>query len=363
MLSRLSLLPQAKGRVHRRFQSWNRIAGDQALPVRQYMELEDSADIFVIGSCFANEIRAVLEQAGVTVHPRIDPGLHPLFPEDLKVAPSWGGWDERVHYQCYTPHSIRQEIDIALGRWTPSDDAIFEVRKGGVTRYWEPYRRAIHAASREDLLEIRRRMSAAQATGLARAKLVIVTLGLIESFRLLRHEGYAAEINPAFADETRLEQGGYAEALRDMEAVCEAILEADPEKTIVVTVSPIPLSRTFLDMDVVTATTRGKSILRAVADALEVKYAQVHYWPSYEYVMWSGRGFRDDDLRHVKADIVEEITGAFCRCYFRKSVAERAVWPHAATAAADVAAPPQPKSRKLGARLARKFKKLARSIG
>lgn len=359
MLSRLTLSPQPTGAALRRFQSWHRIAQEQILPVRQRMALEASADVFVIGSCFANEIRAVLEHAGVVVHPRIDPDLHPLFPDELKTAPSWGPWDERVHYQCYTPPSIRQEIDIALGRWTPPDTAIFETRQAGETRYWDPYRRQICAESKDALLEIRRRMSAAQATGLAKAKLVVITLGLIESFRLVRHEGYAAEVNPGFAKESTFEPSGYDQALADMEAACDAILAADPDKRIVITVSPIPLSRTFMDTDVITATMRGKSILRAVADSLVAKYPQVEYWPSFEYVMWSGRGFREDDLRHVRPEIVEEITAAFCRCYFKPAVAERASWPNPATeAAVSSVAPPRPKSRTLGARLARRLKKL-----
>jgi hypothetical protein len=41
-----------------------------------------------------------------------------------------------------------------------------------------------------------------------------------------------------------------------------------PERKVIITVSPVALSRTFSDSDVITANTESKSILRAVAGAL-----------------------------------------------------------------------------------------------
>lgn len=309
--------------IKKQFKIWSRIASDQVLPSPSYNFFDEKAEGFVIGSCFANEIRAVLERADINIHPKMDPEVASLFPEELKVAPSWGEWDERVHYQCYTPMSIQQEVLLALGDWQMDDTAIIETSKDGKSIFWDPYRRSVYAHSREDLLRIRKIMNERVRDGIEKADFIIITLGLVEAYRLKNFSGYAAELTPAFVKETNFENLSYEQAHAAIANVCDKIKKVYPDKKIIISVSPIPLSRTFADMDVITATTRGKSILRVVADAVVEKRDYVFYWPSYEYVMWLGRAFREDDLRHVTPEIVNEITRAFCRSFFSKEVAQK----------------------------------------
>lgn len=304
--------------------AWKRIVQTPELSTAKIASLAATDQVFAIGSCFANEIRAVLERAGVAVHPLIDPDLARLFPEETKTPPRWGPWDERVHYQCFTPMTIRQEIEIALGTWRPDPEAIFERRIKGRTVFIDPYRRGVYARTREELLEIRARMNQAVQRGVAEASLIVMTLGLVEAFRLVQHGGYLSEYNNHLGDE-HLEfiNAGYDEALAALTGAVDLVRAAYPEKPIVVTVSPIPISRTFMDSDAITATTRGKSILRTCAETLVQNYRHVHYWPSYEYAMWSGDAF-GADRRHVTPAAVQEITSAFCRAFFCDQVGQQA---------------------------------------
>lgn len=308
--------PQNGKKFPNRFKAWQRVANDQILAVAEQGLLNSDSEVFVIGSCFANEIRATLEQAGVDVHPRIDPEVAPMVPDALKTPPAWGPWDERVHYQCYTPFSVEQELTHALDGPTYPDDAMFEGTVDEHPVWWEPYRRSLYARSPEDLLSLRNRMTRHIRDGIDKAELVIITLGLIEAHRLLDHPGYACEFNPHFRDRVAFADPGFAEAEAAMDRAVSLIRAGWPDKPIVLTVSPIPLRRTFRSEDVITATVRSKSILRAVADTIARKHTNIHYWPSYDYVMWRGNGFRDDDKRHVKSEMVREITDAFSRVYF-----------------------------------------------
>tara|TARA_R110002072_G_scaffold52316_5_gene139533 strand:+ start:9354 stop:10436 length:1083 start_codon:yes stop_codon:yes gene_type:complete len=317
MLDQLRFESQPEPEIANRLKAWKRILEDPALGVLAPQILRADSQVFVLGSCFANEIRAVLETKDVSVHPRMDAQIAALLPDDLKIDPAWGAWDERVHYQCYTPFSILQEVRIAVGAWEPTPDSVLTSKKDGRKAYWDPYRRYVYTHTKADTLTVRETMNRRVREGLEAADVVVFTLGLIESFGIQGHPGVAAEFNLAFRKRLELQDPGYDEALAAMDEACRLVLERAPETRIVLTVSPIPLSLTFTNADVVTATMRGKSILRAVADTLQRRYPNVSYFPSYEFVMWRGDGFREVDQRHVRPEIVAEITGAFCDAWFQ----------------------------------------------
>lgn len=323
MLRGLKFASQAGIRIPNRFKAWRRIVQDRTLAVAAPKFLNSRSEIFVLGSCFANEIRHVLETSNLVVHPAIDTEIAELMPAAVKLEPAWGRWDERVHYQCYTPFSIQQEIAQATGGWSADDLAIFQSKSEGKTAYWDPYRRSVYAYSEENLLRIRTIMNERIRVGLQRADVIVFTLGFVEAFRVRQFGGFAAEYNTAFRSKLEFYNGDYEASYGAMIDACNRILGKYPDKRIIVTVSPIPLNRTFSDNDVITATMRAKSILRTVADKLEYEFENVYYWPSYEYVMWSGEGFRDNDLRHVRSDTVFEITSAFGDSFFSGDVAQR----------------------------------------
>ncbi len=303
---------------------WKRVVQSPQLALPDSMSLTDQSEVLALGSCFVNEIRSVLERANLTVHPTIDPELHPLFIDDVKSPPAWGAWDERIHYQCFTPFTIQQEIEVACGVREQDPDAIFERKHKGENVFIDPYRRNVYAASRENLLEIRRRMNDRVRTGLEKCQLIIMTLGLVEAFRIPTFGAYLSEYTTIIGDEhIEFVTASYEQAFGAMATTMDLIRHRYPTKPVVLTVSPIPLNRTFSDVDAITATTRSKSILRTVVDSLQRRYEHVHYWPSYEYAMWSGVAFREDDMRHIRPEAVDAITSAFCRSFFTAEISDR----------------------------------------
>jgi len=78
-----------------------------------------------------------------------------------------------------------------------------------------------------------------------------------------------------------------------------------PDLRILLTVSPVPLTKTHRDEDVIVANCYSKSALRAVAETVIAKHEFISYFPSYESVIYSDRKRAWlDDMIHVRKDFV-----------------------------------------------------------
>ena len=85
-----------------------------------------------------------------------------------------------------------------------------------------------------------------------------------------------------------------------------------------ISVSPVRLGMTYADVDVATANTESKAILRAVAGQICREYSEnVLYFPSYEMALFgigalTGTGsVFESDGRHIRSEFVEMATSAF----------------------------------------------------
>jgi hypothetical protein len=148
----------------------------------------------------------------------------------------------------------------------------------------------------------------------------IFTFGMTEVFRCNRSGRIACQV-PGYgggggAGECSYVQSDFAENLAAVRRILDLIAVARPEATVFVTVSPVPLKRSFSGVDVVVANTLSKSTLRAVlAEAVTGRDSAV-YFPSYEAVISEGAAAFIEDGRHVRRDLVEDITRTFLNCYF-----------------------------------------------
>lgn len=96
----------------------------------------------------------------------------------------------------------------------------------------------------------------------------------------------------------------------------------NPDIKLVLTLSPVPLARTFEFNSAVVADAVSKSVLRAAIHELVSMYpTKIFYFPSYEVVTWLGR-YRGDayaangtDTCHVSNFYIEAILNAFIRNY------------------------------------------------
>lgn len=301
----------------KRVKNWPQMVEAGYLEIKP-LPLARNDKFFVMGSCFVNEIRHYLEKNDVVVFPRMRKDIQELFPDNLKSRPAWGPWDERVHYQNYTPFSVEQEIDVALGDRTFDDAAIF--KKG--SDYWDPYRRIVQSPSAEQTLEIRRRMSGAIKEGLEQADVAIMTLGSIESFIIKGFGGEIPEFRAALLNDLEFCEHTIGETEACLTRICEKLLNRLGFREIILTVSPIPMSRTHTDEEVILASCYSKSVLRACVEQVVRKMDHVHYFPSYEFVVTKG-GYRKTDYLHIRSEVVAEITAAFLASFSgdRKAIA------------------------------------------
>lgn len=288
-----------------RVATWPQVVKSRRLEVRP-LPISAESRFLALGSCFVNEIRHYLEHDGVAVYPMLSAEIQALLPDDLKVAPAWGAWDERVHYQNYTPFSIEQEIDLALGDFSLDDAAILKIGD----RYWDPYRRGVYAYDLPTVLEVRERMNAALAHGVKDADVAIITLGSIEAFTVKEFGGYVPEFKAHLRNSVDFVDPSLEDISSCIDRICTKLLDGAGFEKVVLTVSPIPMSRTHRDEEVALRNCYAKSALRASVENAVQQYDDVHYFPSYEYVTMTG-GFRTTDYTHVRSEVVAQITAAF----------------------------------------------------
>ena len=150
----------------------------------------------------------------------------------------------------------------------------------------------------------------------------VFTFGMTEVF-VDRKSGKFVGQKPAYGGgggliETSLHQSTFEENLDNVRAIIRLIRERKQhEVPIIMSVSPVPLSRTFGSDDVVVASCEGKSILRAVLSQIKREFPETRYFPSYEFVNALGPPAYKDDQRHVANEIIGDIMTGFFACYGR----------------------------------------------
>jgi hypothetical protein len=278
--------------------------------------------VFAMGSCFAREIESRLIDVGATVC-SLDHSL------DRAEFTDRSGRVRHGFLHRYTPASMLQEFRAAFGllpEW--SEDALIFPRRrglfgGGGAVFDLNYAFPPGLDYSLEAARTRRGIAHALVRNAATARLIILTLGLTESW-LHRPSGlYVNAIAPAVlaaapeAFELHIPTAAEVEAcLEEIYAVLRRS-QAGDGFDFVVTVSPVPMSATFTAQDVVVANMDSKSTLRAAAGAFAGRRKNTHYFPSYEMALYSDPALSwQPDRIHVRPDLVKKIVGAFTRSYY-----------------------------------------------
>ena len=248
--------------------------------------------VATIGSCFASELGAMLGDVGIVG------GMHP------------GGL-------FYSTTTIRQELERIGGGWQErAAEPLWPVGDGLV----DPFRSYddIHP-DEAALLESRGAADAAADALFRDAKVVVATLGLIETwrnaatgntYRQIPHPAAIKGVAPEFHRLT------VAEMLEDLERI-RTIVRDRLGAELVVTTSPVPLHSTFTALDVRVANIESKSRIRAAVSEFVDRHPDVHYFHSYEMVVTAERqsDYYRDDGRHVHRHAVRYIVSEFLRLF------------------------------------------------
>lgn len=276
--------------------------------------------VFAVGSCFAREVEDALADLGFEVPTRCDAlfGQEPLLHDDSTGA----GTRPRAYLNRYNSMSMLDEFRHLLGVAPEIEHGLltYPLSRGCAADLH--YTQSLRQADIETTLA--RRQAVRQHLGplLRRCKLFVLTLGMAECWfdekagRYLNNTP-GPRVMAAFGEQlavhlTRFEQ--HRVALESLHELLRSVHGDDFR--IVVTVSPVPLERSFLSQDVVTTNTYSKSMLRAVAQEFAALHDNVDYFPSYELVCHADpRGAWAWDHRHVNAQLVAHVMALFRRHY------------------------------------------------
>ncbi|MBK6863087.1 MAG: GSCFA domain-containing protein [Ideonella sp.] len=281
---------------------------------------DEQAKIGTAGSCFAQHIARRLGQAGYRHH------VTEAAPAGIDAAEAarrnYGVYSAR-YGNIYTARQLAQLMAMARGRFEPNDKAW--LRADG--RFVDPFRPLVEP----DGFASAAAVQAGRAAHLARVKdlfealdVFVFTLGLTECWRS-KVDGAVFPLAPGVAaqpsDGADCEFVNFpvAEVTADLESFVADLAEINAGARVILTVSPVPLVATYEDRHVLTASAYSKAVLRAAADEVVQRHAQVHYFPSYEIITGAfNRGaYFDADLRSVTEQGIDHVMRVFLRHYGR----------------------------------------------
>ena len=261
--------------------------------------VDKSSSIVAIGSCFATEVVDYLSREGFDIH------FHP----------------NGLQYNTFT---MCAELERLFGDHDPYGGAEpIEVKPG---RFRHPYKKIKPSDSPREAVATSLRLDDEARAYWRKADVIIITLGLTEVWREVSTGRVQVEIpHPAVynPDRFRFEQTRFAENLANLERI-HALIRSVNDAPIVVTVSPVPLYATFSGEDVTVANSESKSILRAVAGQFSKDHDGVHYFPSFELVMYSmdPGTYMKEDGRHVNEQGVAAIMEHFLMNFGTEDIAQ-----------------------------------------
>lgn len=272
-------------------------------------KLAKDASYFAIGSCFARNIEAALLKAG-----------YPVLSLDLELPPEA---EEKIFYfqsevmTKFNPHSMEVEIERAFSD-TPLDYGLIELNKG---KLWNPQLHLVGELSAKGQLDTTRAVRKT-VRKISEADVIFITLGLTETWWDVKTNTPLndAPVDWRFAKRTgrfEFRNTGFVDSYASVERLLDLIrANSTRDPKIILTVSPVPLLRTFTDQDIIVANSYSKSTLRSVAKEIASEYADVDYFPSYEMVTCSPRHLAwRHDQRHVELPMVWSVTRRFQEYY------------------------------------------------
>ena len=292
--------------------AWKRYQVDHVVTSVFAPLVKRSDHFFLMGSCFAQEIRLAMDQvlgADHVVPNYLDVAYDPAHVQ-IDGLPTYN------HLNTYNAYSVLQEVERILGLWAPAPDDFWEV----AGKLQCPYRRMLFADSLETFVSACSEMDRVLREGFAVADHFIFTFGMTEIF-VNRASGKVANQKPGYGngggkEETDYHRASFAENLTVVQRLVDLITAQKPNARIFLTVSPVPLKRTHSGEDIFVANSLSKATLRAVLGEVVATRPNVTYFPSYEAVMAEGHSAWEADGRHVQPALVEAITRNFVDTYF-----------------------------------------------
>lgn len=301
----------AKGGIHAPHDAATRLSsGDMVeVDINPKFTLPEGAKYYCIGSCFARHVEDALMKAGqevlstqLTLPDFIDSNA--IYPPSLLTK--------------FNAFSMNRMLDLAHPESREDIDFLVELSPG---QFWNPHLHNLQTYSQDEARAVHERVCD-NVSLIKQADCVILTLGLTE-YWFDKETGTPLNTTPIDWRHARktgrfaFRNASFDESLAEMRALIDKIYSlGSADCRVLVTVSPVPLQRTFENRDILISNTYSKAVLRAVCDELNRQDPNVDYFPSFEIVTNSPTELAwHHDRRHVREDFVERVMGVFLSNY------------------------------------------------
>ncbi len=290
------------------------------LLIRPKFRIPASMPVFASGSCFAREVEESLAGLGFEVSTLCDEifGREPLMHDGAAHT----GVRPRSYLNRYNTMSMRDEFAHLLGAdpGLESGALMYSLGQGAAADLH--YSQSLRQADPATTLARRRAVREFLGPRLRRCRLFVLTLGMAECWFDAEERRYlnntpGPRVLAAFGERLSVRLTRFEEHLAALESLYLMLQRVHGDDfRIVLTVSPVPLERSFLGRDVVLANTYSKSVLRAVAEEFAAFRPNVDYFPSFELVSFASPADAWEwDHRHVRPALVDHIMASFRRHY------------------------------------------------
>ncbi|HEX4097819.1 MAG TPA: GSCFA domain-containing protein, partial [Caulobacteraceae bacterium] len=292
---------------------WRDVAGElesELWPeVQPSFRLHAGETAFTIGSCFARSIEANLAALGCKV-PMLDLRL-PGEEWDGEANGAMNKFHPPAFRQCLEWVARVHDRDGVVA-WEDCEAIAFDLGDGrfqdlDMAQAVAPVDQARFIQRRQEIFDIFKSAFTADC--------LMMTPGLIEAWKDLDTGLYAfgapwGRQQLATPERWQLEVLSFQRCLEDMLAAIDVVRARNPAVKILVTTSPVPLTRTFTGQDISIANSYSKSVLRAVCGAVLLERQGVDYFPSYEMATLSNPSLVwKVDRIHVSPAFVGKIVG------------------------------------------------------
>jgi hypothetical protein len=262
--------------------------------------------VFALGACFARRLEAALLDAGIRV---------------TSVAPESSTMEIRTTLRHGllnqdSPNAILQELEWASGKAFP----IGALLPFG-DEWVDPFLRDRAPTGNQAAVMARRNAIGAFTARAFKAEVVLIALGHTEVW----YDGRTKQalngpphprVYEADRDRFGIRRIDYEEVFATLRSICQLLKRRNARQRIVLTVSPVPMERTFSGEDIIVANMTAKTTLHAAATAIANTFNDVDYFPCFEAVMASdpARAWMSD-RRNVTPELVSRLVAAFIDRY------------------------------------------------
>lgn len=264
------------------------------------------------GSCFAARIAHQLQHWNYNYVLEED-DLPEGFPIEQLPKTSYRAASARCGTLFNVP-SMRQMVERAFGEWAP--DKLFT--RGDTGQILDPFRRNSRPADIVEYEADHEAHNAALRRALVKCEVFVLTLGLTEAW-YFAHSGAFTSIAPWKIDPILLRRKDLSvdENVAELERLFEVYRRHRPDIKLIISVSPVPLNKTFSSHNhVVVANCRSKSVLRVAAEEFVQRHREsAFYFPSYEMVTQGTRDPWEPDMRHVSSEALGRVMQLFQKMF------------------------------------------------